>query len=1606
MAPSIGGIFWLCRQVRWTALLFLVALAATLSSHEARAQSIAAGANIWAPFNAMTNPTGQGCGGCHGTPPSLPQKNAGNAVAVFNAAIAANAGNFMGAYSGMSGTDRQSVALYIGSSGGVTESASHSVTVNYGSSGNLITPLNIGVSYTSASMTGLNGGTVQQIATTSGPTRGTLASSTLTTAGATFSYNHTATNCTADSITYQGSGVSGSLTQAKTVTINITPPTPPTISNSSANIAYNSSMSTNIPLTLGGGTATSLIVGALSGGAGTLNATGTTLTYTASASTYVASQTVSVQAVGPCATSAAATITINVAAPPVPVITSANMASGVGGQAFSFNVTASNAPTGFAASGLPAGLSINPTTGAITGTPSVSGMFTAMVTASNGSGTSTAQSLAINVTLATPVITSTLSANATSGSPFTYNITASNLPASFNATGLPTGLMINTSTGAITGTPVVAMAGTVAITLSATNTAGTGTATLMLNVSLNAPTITSANTASGNVGSAFTFNVTATDFPSSYGATGLPAGLSINTMTGVISGTPTSAGVSMVNLTATNGAGTGMQTLVITITLLPPVVSSGASVSGTVTQPVSYQITASNSPTSFGASGLPAGLSVNAMTGLISGSPTSTGTTVVTVSATNAAGTGTKAVTFSISNFPAPTMAGATIQVPFGGTGTVDFSLLSGGSNVTSYVITQPATRGTITVNGNVATYTPQAGFFGMDSFGVTAMGPGGTSQQGLITVIVGTPAAPTVAARSVTVPYNTQTVISLTAAVTGVATSIAITTPPANGTATVSGLTVLYKPKADYFGDDSFAYTATGPGGTSMPATVSITVATQAPSASAVSFAVPANTATTMDLKPFITGSAITGVRVTVEPKFGKSAVNGTKVVYTPNEDYLGPDSLSYIAFGNAGTSAAAVVTITVMGDRPNPLKSGTVGSIVSSQADTAQRNATTTITTLQTRNEALRRGGEVADASPAPRAPRAQGRVETSLTEGVTGTPADSRARPVSATAAPADAKGLQGTLAQAVSSRSVDLASVAQAASSGAVSQAPDRSVGAVNWWAAGTAQFGNRKGDGSFSGSEFTTSGMMFGVDKRFARDLAAGIAVGFMRDNTTLGTDGSANKARAATLSLYGSYQPTRDTFLDGLLGYGRLNFTSRRAIAANGSIAEADRDGTQFFASVAGGYEKRENGVLWSPYARLDYASNRLDQATENNAGLYSLTYGSFTQPSLQGVVGVRTESVHRTSYGGASPRARLEFRHEFQANRDTSVAYADLPGTRYALVSAQTLRNAIVASVGSDFQFSRGLTVGIDYQVTHVFNKDSNQGLRLTITQPLDGKGSPLFFTSLPTTPAKPKDYQADAGFMFDTNVTRAKAGPDKLSDRIYSVNTSKSELFTFEDRENIRATVTVLAGAEKFDRFSGLDRAVASIEADGKYKTSAEFDAYTFGATLSVAGDQYQSKLRRGYRASFTLSARQQLTDLIGVFAAASYNQRWANSKVFDNRFSAFRLNADYQWNANDTLYVTGEFRKGHSVSSGSGSLEDLAVAQIFVDDDAFPHRDFNAYRFEARTWISTVGYNMGFGPRHALDLSWRRAQSTPTFRPSYATSAKSYIADQYSIVYLIRF
>ena len=86
-----------------------------------------------------------------------------------------------------------------------------------------------------------------------------------------------------------------------------------------------------------------------------------------------------------------------------------------------------------------------------------------------------------NTSSLTPVITSPTTASAKVGTTFAYQISATNSPTTYNASSLPSGLSVNTSSGAITGTPKTS--GVTTITVSASNTLGSGSAQVPLTVS-------------------------------------------------------------------------------------------------------------------------------------------------------------------------------------------------------------------------------------------------------------------------------------------------------------------------------------------------------------------------------------------------------------------------------------------------------------------------------------------------------------------------------------------------------------------------------------------------------------------------------------------------------------------------------------------------------------------------------------------------------------------------------------------------------------------------------------------------------------------------------------------------------------------------------------------------------------------------------------------------------------------------------------------------------------------------------------------------------------------------------------------------------------------
>jgi len=188
------------------------------------------------------------------------------------------------------------------------------------------------------------------------------------------------------------------------------------------------------------------------------------------------------------------------------------------------------------------------------------------------------------------------------------------------------------------------------------------------------------NTATGQVGDPFSYTIIATPTTNQtkYCVSVLPAGLSVNNNTGVISGTPTTPGTTNVTIKVFNGGNCNnpptcytQATLVIYICPDPSIMST-LTASATLGSPFSYQIMANNSPITFDATDLPGGLTVchnsgeGCTPGLISGTPTALGVFPVTISASgdpNSACSSTATATLTLT----VTLPGGVVIPPFPG---------------------------------------------------------------------------------------------------------------------------------------------------------------------------------------------------------------------------------------------------------------------------------------------------------------------------------------------------------------------------------------------------------------------------------------------------------------------------------------------------------------------------------------------------------------------------------------------------------------------------------------------------------------------------------------------------------------------------------------------------------------------------------------------------------------------------------------------------------------------------------------------------------------------------------------------------------------------------
>jgi PKD repeat protein len=222
-----------------------------------------------------------------------------------------------------------------------------------------------------------------------------------------------------------------------------------------------------------------------------------------------------------------------------------------------------------------------------------------------------------------------------------------------------------------------------------------------------APVITSPPTISGVINQPLTYQITATNNPTSYNAlpmppaTALPPGLSVGGQTGVIGGSPTVSGTFPVILVASNSAGMGTSILTISLASPFPVVTSAQVANGQVGSPFQFQLQASGTPPmTFSTSPLPGGLVLVGFT--IVGTPTTAGSYPVQVTATNTFGADTKPLIIVIAPPSAPVITSGLAIQGMANVALPPYQVTASGSTPITYAVVGDLPPGLTFVNGTL----------------------------------------------------------------------------------------------------------------------------------------------------------------------------------------------------------------------------------------------------------------------------------------------------------------------------------------------------------------------------------------------------------------------------------------------------------------------------------------------------------------------------------------------------------------------------------------------------------------------------------------------------------------------------------------------------------------------------------------------------------------------------------------------------------------------------------------------------------------------------------------------------------------------------------------
>ena len=285
------------------------------------------------------------------------------------------------------------------------------------------------------------------------------------------------------------------------------------------------------------------------------------------------------------------------------------------------------------------------------------------------------------------------------------------------------------------------------------------------------------------------------------------------------------------------------------------------------------------------------------------------------------------------------------------------------------------------------------------------------------------------------------------------------------------------------------------------------------------------------------------------------------------------------------------------------------------------------------------------------------------------------------------------------------------------------------GKLGIWINGNYHLGNVDTTTKVKGFEYDNWSITAGIDYQVLEPLVLGTAFTYITADTDFHGDAGELDTDSYIGSVYASFYPVDNLYIDVLGTYGHNNFNLTRNIQYrlrssgdpnNADVvnahAKGDTNGRQWALTLSTGYEFHWRALNFTPYARFNYLRYEVDDYREHGGAGWAMRFEDQDIESMKSIVGGRIAYAISLPWGILVPQARGEWHHEFRDPSRTIKAsfVGDPAGQRFSIFFPHPDRDHAIFGGSITATFAHGISAFVGYEALVGYDRISSHRITL----------------------------------------------------------------------------------------------------------------------------------------------------------------------------------------------------------------------------------------------------------------------------------------------------